>query len=101
MVSDIKLTTLATDQVVEMERCELVDLWLTATSGGAATCDVYDGHNTTGKKILVASCVASGSFHLNPKEPIPLENGLYIDLGSNVASCLVLSRRREWESIRE
>ena len=92
-MAGVKQTVVATSQVVERERCELVDFWLTAADGAITACDIYDGQNTTGKKILSPAAVASGSFHLNPKEPIVCENGLFIQLLTAFASCLVLSRR--------
>ena len=92
---DVKTTPVSVDQIVEVEKGYLVDAILSAAAGGASTVTIYDGHNTSGKVLVILSCVASTKDHLNPREPIPFENGLYVDVGSNVASLLVQSKRAE------
>ena len=59
---------------------------LLATSGGAATVAVYDGHDTTGELIDYFSVAASGHERSWMDDGILLKRGLYIDLGSNVSA---------------
>jgi hypothetical protein len=74
-----------------------VDLWgfiLTGDGVGVADVALYDGANTSGRAVLDlwASTVES-KVVLLPR-PMPLEDGLYIDVGSNVTSLLVLFEPR-------
>ena len=91
----VKTTWVTFDQRVELERCYLVDAILVASSAGAATTDLYDGRDTTGRKFSVLSAPASMMAHLFPKEDILLENGLFVDVGSNVIGVLIQTRVAE------
>ena len=91
----IKTTWVTFDQRVEIGKCYLVDALIVASSVGAATTDLYDGDNTTGRKFFVLSAPASTMSHMDPKEDILLENGLYVDVGSNVIGVLIQTRGEE------
>lgn len=77
-------------QILSKKGCTLLDAVLVASSAGSATTTLYDGVNTTGKVIVTLSAVASDMGHLEVAVGIPLENGLYVDVGSNVVGVLVL-----------
>ncbi|RLG91226.1 hypothetical protein DRO34_04350 [Candidatus Bathyarchaeota archaeon] len=94
-VKKIKWSWVTIDQVVHNKRCILYDTILIATSGGTADVAIYDGVNTTGKKLCKLYAPASDIRGLHPRVPIFLENGLYIDVGSNVEGVLVLSQGAE------
>ena len=57
---------------------------LLATSGGAATVAVYDGLDTSGDLIDYFSAAASARDRNHLHLGIPLRQGLYVDVGSNV-----------------
>lgn len=95
MKTDIKLTQVSTSQVIELGRCELIAVYLTSSAAENATVIVYDGHNTTGKKIHNISVPASTSHDFDPLSNLILENGLYIKLYAGADSCLVLTRSLE------
>lgn len=62
---------------------------LVATSGGAATVDVYDGDSTSGELIASFSAAASGRNVDRPPIGIHFERYLYVDLGDNVSKFTV------------
>lgn len=86
---DLELDETAVDKKVSNGPCFLSAAHLTASSGGAATAIVRDGHDTTGEaKIhLAALTSATDPRFFNP--PLFFRRGLYIDVGSNVTSLLV------------
>lgn len=70
-----------------------VDYWgaiLTGDGGGVADVTLYDGANASGRQVLTlwASTVES-RIALLPI-PITLEDGLFVDVGSNVTGVFVL-----------
>jgi len=93
-MSDIKTTKVLTNQVVEVEKSELLHILLTATAAGAADIEIRDGHNTGGDSILVIKAAANESFQYTPCHPIPFEKGIFVQIGSNVQSCIVQTRKR-------
>ncbi len=62
---------------------------MVATSGGAATVDIYDGLDTGGDLIDSLRCAASGRDASFSERGIAFARGLYVDLGSNVDRCTV------------
>jgi len=92
MQGQYKSSWITFSQAVEKTKCQLVDATIVATSAGAAAANIYDGPNATGKKIGQLATPASDMRELSPRQPIDLENGLYIELGSNVAGVLIVSR---------
>lgn len=59
---------------------------LKATSGGAATVDIYDGHGTDGELIDAFSVAASALERHFMERGLVIIRGLYVDVGSNVAA---------------
>jgi len=79
------------DKILREGPCELLYV---AVVPSAATTDsaIYNGRSTSGRKILdlKVAVVASGEFR--PPLPIFCDQGLYLDVGSNVSGIFVLWR---------
>ena len=73
---------------------KLLAVGIVATSAGAATATLYHGRDDAAKTVLKVSAPASDSKGFRPPNGIPLPNGLYIALGSNVDGVLVV-----WEPL--
>jgi hypothetical protein len=69
--------------------CFLSAAHLTASSGGAATAIIRDGHDTTGEAKIYLSALTSATDPRFFSPPLYFKRGLYIDLASNVTSVLV------------
>jgi hypothetical protein len=62
------------------------------TSDGVGTADVilYDGPNTSGRRLFQLLAPTTQSVPVILPAPVPLEDGLYIDVGSNVGDLFIL-----------
>lgn len=63
---------------------------LTATAGGAADITLYDGTDDAGKPLVVIRAPASSSRPVSFGQGLPVEDGLFIKLGTNVEGVLIL-----------
>lgn len=78
------------DTVVSERACKLVQAVITSNGVGEADATLYDGLNTSGRKILMI-CATDENMHsvrFNP--PLPCSEGLYLDVGTNVDGVLVV-----------
>jgi len=78
------------DQLVSPGPCFLLGIMLTASSAGAATATIRNGHNTGGEIVCVVGASASWTVTFPPQSPIYLDKGLFVDVGSNVTGVLVM-----------
>lgn len=81
-----------TDQVSETP-AYLFSAHLVASSVGAATATVRNGHGTLAESIVHLSCPA---YSADPRifvPPIYFSNGIYVNVGSNVVSVLIQFRQ--------
>lgn len=62
---------------------------LVASSVGAATAIIRDGHDTNGEAVVDLAALTSSVDPRKFDPPIYLKKGLYVDIGSNVTSVLV------------
>ena len=76
---------LTADQLVSKKACFVKHISLTTSTGGAATALVYDGWATTGKLKFSLSAVTSTYYCEDFSIPIYFNNGIYVDVGDNVA----------------
>jgi hypothetical protein len=63
---------------------------LVATSGGASTVNIYDGHGTDGELIDAYSVAASALERHVYERGLIILRGLYVDVGSNVSAFDIL-----------
>jgi hypothetical protein len=77
-----------TSRAVHTGPCELVFAELDPKAAGADA-TLYNGTNTTGKKIVGIQASAKTNRHFKPKVPIYCNKGLYVSIGSNVTGVLV------------
>jgi hypothetical protein len=65
---------------------------LTSVTGGDAT--IYDGRDaSSGSKVITLEGIANQSTPVMFPQPVTLQSGLFVDVGSNVTEVLVLWRR--------
>ncbi len=69
--------------------CFLSAAHLTASSGGAATAIIRDGHDITGEAKIYLSALTSATDPRFFNPPIYFKKGLYVDVGLNVTSVMV------------
>ena len=57
----------------------------------ASTTDsaMYDGHDTSGRKIADLKSAVVTNHEFSPPKPIYCQQGLYVDVGSNVSGIFV------------
>ena len=89
---NVKSSWVTFSQKVEIQKSFLVSAVIVASAAGAATADIYNGGDTSGKKICTLSAAASEMGNLNIRADILCENGIYINVGSNVTGVLILTR---------
>ena len=71
---------------------KLFQVILTDDGVGVADVTIRDGHNDGGKVVSIVRTLQNATLQLNAEEGITLNQGLFIDVGSNVGSCLVRYR---------
>ena len=86
---EIEYDRTAVDKKVCNRPCFLYAAHLVATTGGAATTVIRDGHDTGGETVVDLAALTSSNDPRKFDPPIFLKKGLYIDVGSNVTSVLV------------
>lgn len=62
---------------------------LTASTGGAATAVIRDGHATTADAKIDLAALTSSKDNRNFDPPIYFKKGIYVDVGENVTSVIV------------
>ena len=62
---------------------------LVATSGGASTAVIRDGHDSNGDIVIDLAALTSSSDIRKFDPPLYLKKGLFVDVGAFVASVLV------------
>jgi len=77
------------DLCLETRPVILYQVILTDNGSGVADVTIYDGHNTTGKVVSIVRTLQNATLLLDVAEGILLSQGLFIDVGTNVGSCLV------------
>lgn len=80
---------LTADAIVNKGPTELLYAYL-EPSAANADATLYDGFGTQGRKITTILSSTKTSRHFAPPDPIICEKGLYLDVGSNVTSVLVM-----------
>lgn len=80
-----------TDRELQSGHCELVFAEMEPSASGADV-TLYDGTNTSGKKIIGLQASTKTNRPFKPKEPLYCDKGLYVDIGSNVTGVLVVWR---------
>jgi hypothetical protein len=80
------------DKVLEKGPCELVYACM-VPSGTSATCDIYTGTDTTGKFLIGFVAAVMLTWEFRPMVPIYCNNGIYVDIGSDVTGVLVQWRK--------
>jgi len=91
---DVSWINSSRDTRVTEEASYLVGVIMTpdGTAGGA-DCTIYDGANAFGKKVIKLNTTNNASLHLNfPQPGIRCDQGIFLDIGSNVAEVLVAYR---------
>jgi hypothetical protein len=78
------------DRLVTHAEGFLISAHLSSDGVGVATAVIYDGDNTQGDIIRDLAAMQGGNDNFCPPVAIPFNKGLYIDVGSNVASVTVV-----------
>jgi hypothetical protein len=79
------------DMVLCEKECELLFAYLVPSAANASVI-LYDGENTTGRKIVNLKSAAITGHPFKPPVPIYCSKGLFVDVGLNVSSVLVMWR---------
>ena len=61
-------------------------------SGGTTDTYLYDGHNTSGKKVIALNSAVATVQSFSPAQPVLCKQGLYLDVGTNCSGVFV-----QWE----
>lgn len=80
------------DTLLNRGPCELHSAYL-VVSAASTDSAIYDGTDTSGRKITDLRAAAVTGHHFKPKEPIYCQSGLYVDVGTNVSGILVQWRK--------
>jgi len=86
---DLEYDRTVVDKRVSNRPCFLYAAHLVATTGGAATAVIRDGHDTSGEAVVDLAALTSSCDPREFDPPIYLKKGLYVDVGSNVTAVLV------------
>lgn len=62
---------------------------VTSTGPGKARVSLYDGHNTTGEKILTVHATAEDTRQISPPVPIYFSRGCYASVSGDVDSVTI------------
>ena len=81
-------------QAVIYGRAAVKAIILTSDGTGAADVTLYEGRDDAGKVILVLRTPTNYSYQVTFDGGFPIQDGLYVKLGSNVAGVLVV-----WEPL--
>ena len=80
------------DLCLETKPVKLYQVILTDDGNGNADVTIRDGHNDGGKVVLIVRTLQHATLQLNLEGGITLSQGLFIDMGTNVGSCLIRYR---------
>jgi len=72
------------DSVIIASPCLISAIILSSDGTSASSCDIYDSRGTKVNKILTLRAPANQSAIVLSAFPIRCNNGIYIDVGSNV-----------------
>jgi len=81
------------DLCLETKATKLFQVILTDDGVGVADVTIYDGHNTGGKVVSIVRTLQNATLQINLEGGITLHQGLFVDVGSNVGSCLLRYKR--------
>jgi len=81
---------IAADTFVTRGPIRLYGVLLTSDGVGTADVTLYEGANTSGRRLFQLLAPIAQSVPLMLSVPIELEDGLYLDVGSNVGDVFVL-----------
>lgn len=87
-------TWVTADKVVTNKPALLHYASLTGDGNGAADVTIYEGTGTDGRKIKVLRAPQYASHPFAPKGSIPVEKGIYVDVGSNVEGVFI-----QWDAV--
>jgi hypothetical protein len=77
------------DELLSNGPCELVYAQAVSDGGKIQDTWLYNGHSTSGEKIMNFQKGTQGNIILSPKVPIYCRLGLYVDVGSSTEGVLV------------
>ena len=80
------------DLCLTTKKTVLYQVVLTDDGVGVADVTVYDGINTGGRVVSIVRTLQNATLQINFEGGIVLQQGLFVDVGSNVGSCLVRYR---------
>jgi len=90
----IYATWVTQNQVVVPGKAVIKAVVLTATGAGDADATLYEGRDDAGRVLFVIRALANYSQQIAFDGGVPVEDGLYVQLGSNVEGVLIL-----WEPL--
>jgi hypothetical protein len=76
------------DKIVQKGPCFFCGADL-SPSAAAATVTIYDGQDTGGKVIDILVTAVKSNWQLQPPGKLRCNQGIYVDVGSNVSGVLV------------
>ncbi len=85
---DISWAWVTADRALSKQKCELIYAHV-ANTGATTDSVIYDGVDANGKKIVQLYNAAATGLNFNPPLPVFCENGLFVDVGSNITGILV------------
>jgi len=71
-------------QILARGKIAIHSVTLIATSGGTADITIYDGDNTSAEKKIKVTAPASGTRQVIFPRGYPLNQAMYVNVGSNV-----------------
>ena len=83
-------------QAVLYGKAAIRSIVITSASSGPAYVKFYEGRDNAGRILLECRVPANEVYQLDFQDGIPVQDGLYVELVSNVTGVLVL-----WEHLAE
>jgi len=83
-------TWVTEDRVAAHGHVYVDSVTLTPDAVGAATVTLKDGLNDDGETVLALSALTSDTKHVSFPNALEFHEGVYVDVGSNVAGVLVV-----------
>ena len=77
------------DTVVHRGPALVFGLTIASDGGGEADAKVYDGFNTGGRVKHDLYCADEEMYHAPFNPPVPFNNGIFVDIGTNCESVVV------------
>lgn len=86
----LQVERVTADRVVHYGPALIFAVAIASDGGGDADADLYDGQSADGKKLFDLYAVDEAFAQLTFPAPVPMQQGIYVDIGTNCESVTIL-----------